>query len=70
MTVRPRLICRSSSSNFYLKRFDGVRFKRYTNTLTILDHRFSNSEALIRIQRLFTIITPLERSAEPFYSNK
>jgi hypothetical protein len=49
ITVRPRLIYRFSSSDFYLRRFDGVRFRRYINALMISDYRFSNSEALIRI---------------------
>jgi hypothetical protein len=49
MIVRPRLIYRFSSSDFYLRRFDGIRFKRYINVLTISDYRFFSSEALIRI---------------------
>jgi hypothetical protein len=38
--------------------------------LTISGHISSGKEALIRIQRLFAIITPPERSAEPFCSGE
>ena len=68
--VRLRAFWRLSAGDFYARRLVGVRLTRYVAAFTISGHISSGRLAWIRMQQTLAIITPLERSAEPFYSSE